>query len=60
MWLGAILATRNWITLVVVGVSVIGVYLYRIATEERMLAATLGGDYQAYMADTKRVIPWVW
>jgi protein-S-isoprenylcysteine O-methyltransferase Ste14 len=60
MWLGAILATRNWITLVAVGVSVISVYLYRIATEERMLASALGGDYQSYMADTKRVIPWVW
>ncbi len=35
MWFGAILATRNWITLVVVGVSVVGVYLYRITTEER-------------------------
>jgi protein-S-isoprenylcysteine O-methyltransferase Ste14 len=41
MWLGAILATRNWITLVVVGVSVAGVYLYRISTEERMLATEL-------------------
>lgn len=60
MWLGAILAMRNWITLVVVSVSVIGVYLYRIITEERMLASALGGDYQAYMMDTKRVIPWVW
>jgi protein-S-isoprenylcysteine O-methyltransferase Ste14 len=60
MWLGAILATRNWITLVVVGVSVTGVYLYRISTEERMLATVVGSDYQAYMADTKRVIPWVW
>jgi protein-S-isoprenylcysteine O-methyltransferase Ste14 len=60
MWLGAILATRNWITLVVVGLSVISVHLYRIATEERMLASALGGDYQSYMADTKRVIPWVW
>jgi protein-S-isoprenylcysteine O-methyltransferase len=60
MWLGAILATRNWITLVVVGVSVTGVYLYRISTEEQMLATALGSDYQAYMADTKRVIPWVW
>jgi protein-S-isoprenylcysteine O-methyltransferase Ste14 len=60
MWLGAILATRNWVTLVVVGVSVISVYLYRIAIEERMLASALGGDYQTYIADTKRVIPWVW
>ena len=60
MWLGAILATRNWITLVVVGVSVTCVYLYRITAEERMLASALGGDYQAYMADTKRVVPWVW
>jgi len=60
MWIGAILAMRNLITLVVVGVSVTGVYLYRIITEERMLASVLGGDYQAYMMDTKRVIPWVW
>jgi protein-S-isoprenylcysteine O-methyltransferase Ste14 len=60
MWLGAILATRNWITFVVVGVSVITVYLYRITTEERMLATMLGGDYQVSMSDTKRVIPLVW
>ena len=60
MWLGAILATRTWITLIVVGISVPGVYFYRITTEERMLASALGGDYQAYMVDTKRVIPWVW
>jgi protein-S-isoprenylcysteine O-methyltransferase len=60
MWLGAILATRNWITLVVVGVSVTGVYLYRIITEERMLATALGDDYRAYMADTKRIIPLIW
>jgi protein-S-isoprenylcysteine O-methyltransferase len=60
MWLGAILATRNCITLVVVGVSVTGVYLYRISTEERMLTTALGNDYQGYVEDTKRVIPWVW
>jgi protein-S-isoprenylcysteine O-methyltransferase Ste14 len=44
----------------VVGVSVICVYFYRITTEERMLVSALGGDYRAYMVDTKRVIPWVW
>jgi protein-S-isoprenylcysteine O-methyltransferase Ste14 len=60
MWLGAILAMRNWITLVVIVVSILSVYLYRIATEERMLATALGEDYEAYMASTKRVIPWVW
>jgi protein-S-isoprenylcysteine O-methyltransferase len=60
MWLGAVLATRDWITLVVVGVSVTAVYLYRILTEERMLAASLGDDYRAYMAGTKRIIPLVW
>ena len=60
MWLGATFAMRNWITVAVVGVSVISVYLYRISAEERMLATALGSDYQTYMADTKRVIPWVW
>jgi protein-S-isoprenylcysteine O-methyltransferase Ste14 len=60
MWMGAILAMRNWITLVVIVVSILSVYLYRIATEERMLASALGEDYQAYLASTKRVIPWVW
>jgi protein-S-isoprenylcysteine O-methyltransferase len=60
MWLGAILATRNWITLVVVGVSITCVYLHRITTEERMLASALGDDYRAYIADTKRIIPLIW
>jgi protein-S-isoprenylcysteine O-methyltransferase Ste14 len=60
MWLGAILATRNWITLVVVGVSITSVYLYRISAEERMLADSLGDEYRGYMASTKRIIPLVW
>jgi protein-S-isoprenylcysteine O-methyltransferase Ste14 len=57
MWLGAILATRNWITLVVVCVSVTSAYLYRIITEERMLASALGGDYQAYMGTQSASFP---
>jgi protein-S-isoprenylcysteine O-methyltransferase Ste14 len=60
MWLGAILATRNWITLVVVGVSITSVYLYRISAEERMLADSLGDEYRGYMASAKRIIPLVW
>jgi protein-S-isoprenylcysteine O-methyltransferase Ste14 len=60
MWLGAILATRTWITLVVAGVSVTSVYPHRIITEKRMLAAALGADYRAHMASTRRTSPLMW
>jgi protein-S-isoprenylcysteine O-methyltransferase Ste14 len=32
---------------------------FRVAREERMMLESFGEDYRAYMASTKRVIPWV-
>ena len=34
-------------------------YTYRIATEERMLEAALGADYEAYRQRSWRLIPFV-
>jgi len=35
-------------------------YTYRIATEERMLVAALGADYEAYRQRSWRLIPFVY
>ena len=35
-------------------------FSWRLAAEERVLAAELGEPYRAYMAGTKRLVPGVW
>jgi protein-S-isoprenylcysteine O-methyltransferase Ste14 len=34
-------------------------YGFRVRREERMMLATFGDEYRAYMADTKRIVPWL-
>lgn len=34
-------------------------YGFRVAREERMMLERFGDDYRAYMAHTKRIVPWV-
>ena len=34
-------------------------YIFRVRREERMMLECFGDEYRAYMADTKRVIPWI-
>jgi protein-S-isoprenylcysteine O-methyltransferase Ste14 len=60
MHLGYGLALGSWgSTLLVIGMGVL-VYSYRIGIEERLLLATLGAPYQAYMQRHKRLIPFVY
>jgi protein-S-isoprenylcysteine O-methyltransferase Ste14 len=56
---GIALCLGNWISLVVILVSVTLTFGYRVRVEERALLATLGGAYGAYMLRTKRFVPWV-
>jgi protein-S-isoprenylcysteine O-methyltransferase Ste14 len=57
VWVGAALAFHTWIAAVAVA-TVLGLaYLWRIRSEERMLAVTFGPAYAAWAARTARLIP---
>jgi protein-S-isoprenylcysteine O-methyltransferase Ste14 len=59
IFFGIGLATGNWVsTLVIVGAGA-ATYAYRVSVEERVLLATLGERYAAYMRRTKRFVPGV-
>jgi hypothetical protein len=57
---GAGLATVNWIVAALVTLTVIAAYRYRINAEERMLVASFGEQYEAYMKHKCRLLPFVW
>jgi protein-S-isoprenylcysteine O-methyltransferase Ste14 len=59
MWMGVAAATANWIVLAVVLVVIFGVYIYRIQTEEKMLAMT-NVEYAEYQKHTWRLIPLIY
>ena len=56
IWVGATAATTNWIVLLGVLIVMIGVYVYRIQNEEKMLLA-MNADYAEYRKGTWRLIP---
>jgi len=60
LWVGAGLATVNWIVAVLVTFTFIVAYRYRINVEERMLMASFGEEYAAYKEHTWRLIPLIW
>jgi len=60
IFIGASLAMRNLIVVVVVIVMFIPAYVYRIRTEETMLVELFGHDYSVYQTTSKRLIPRIW
>jgi protein-S-isoprenylcysteine O-methyltransferase Ste14 len=60
MWIGALISTVNWLTIIIVTPVVVGAYVYRIRREEIMLANSFGEQYQAYQAHTWKLIPFVY
>jgi protein-S-isoprenylcysteine O-methyltransferase len=60
MWLGAGIATVNWMATTVLTLVMLGAYGYRIHCEEAMLLATLGPRYQTYWERTWRLLPFVY
>jgi len=44
----------------IIGGAMLASYLIRIAVEEPALAEGIGEPYRAYMARTKRLIPFIW
>ncbi len=59
-FIGLGICYTNYASLVVIAVPVTLAFLRRIAVEEAALTAALAGDYGAYAARTKRLIPWVY
>jgi protein-S-isoprenylcysteine O-methyltransferase Ste14 len=59
MFLGISLAFGNWLSLAIFALEIGIVYSRRISAEEKALLDTLGEPYRAYMARTKRFIPFI-
>ena len=59
-FLGFALCMGHWLSLAALMIPVIGVFLYRIRVEERVLSAGLGGSYDAYRQRTRKLIPFLY
>jgi protein-S-isoprenylcysteine O-methyltransferase Ste14 len=54
-----LLLLPNWLA-GFAGIAGAGVlFAFRVAREEQMMLESFGDDYRAYMASTKRIIPWI-
>ncbi len=60
LWIGAGLATANWMAILLIVLVLFVAYHNRIQSEERMLAATFGAQYDQYAARTRRLIPFIY
>jgi protein-S-isoprenylcysteine O-methyltransferase len=59
LWLGAGLASQNWLVAALILPLMSVAYAYRIKSEESMLVSAFGTAYRGYMASTWRLVPWV-
>ena len=59
MWIGAALATLNWIAVVITSAVMLTSYYYRIRVEEEMLMAS-NAAYREYQARTWRLVPYLY
>lgn len=59
MFLGVGVALGSWLSIAVLLLIPCYAYIRRVAAEERALLTTLGEPYRAYMARTKRFVPFV-
>jgi len=57
--LGLSLTLTNWVSLIVLPLCAFLGIAYRVAVEERALREALGQPYRAYMAHTRRFIPFL-
>jgi protein-S-isoprenylcysteine O-methyltransferase Ste14 len=60
MFVGAGVATLNWMATAIAAVVLLAAYIYRIRSEEAMLITELGHQYKVYKARTSRLIPFVY
>jgi protein-S-isoprenylcysteine O-methyltransferase len=60
LWVGAGLASQNWLAAGIVVTLMSAAYAYRIRSEESLLLTAFGEQYRDYMASTWRLVPWVY
>jgi protein-S-isoprenylcysteine O-methyltransferase Ste14 len=60
LWLGAGLATTNWLVTSLITIVTGSAYVYRVRSEEAMLAQTFGKTYQDYRQRTWKLIPLIY
>ena len=60
VWVGYGLALTNWIAAALIALLMLGVYGYRIHSEEAMLLATFGDQYQRYCQRTWKLLPFLY
>jgi protein-S-isoprenylcysteine O-methyltransferase Ste14 len=58
-WVGAALATTNWLVATVVVPAIVAAYCLRISAEERMLREAFGEAYLQYRVHTWKLIPFL-
>jgi protein-S-isoprenylcysteine O-methyltransferase Ste14 len=54
------IALGSWAAALILAVTSLAVYSYRIAVEERALLATIGEPYRRFMSTRKRLIPFLY
>lgn len=59
-FLGVGLTLGNWISLLIVFLSVLTVFIYRINLEEKVLLDFFKDDYKNYQQKTKKIIPYLY
>ncbi len=60
IWIGASIASNNWLIFVFVALTSIIVYHYRMESEEQMLISAFGESYINYKKRTWRLVPWLY
>jgi protein-S-isoprenylcysteine O-methyltransferase Ste14 len=58
-WAGNIFLTANWLLLLIQGLGMLILFIYRIPDEEKMMVEQFGAQYLEYAQKTKRLIPYV-
>ena len=60
LWIGAGLATTNWVVTILITIVTGSAYVYRVRSEEAMLVQTFGEAYQDYRQRTWKLIPFIY
>ncbi len=60
VWVGYGLALANWLATAAIALLMLGVYSYRIRSEEAMLLSTFGERYQQYRQRTWKLLPFLY
>jgi protein-S-isoprenylcysteine O-methyltransferase Ste14 len=59
-FIGLGLTMNNWISLLLISLSIIISFIYRISIEEKVLIEQFGSEYTDYQKFTRRIIPYIY